>query len=202
LTKHRKAGLRIALILFVVCMMAAGSPAVSSADDFHTSSIQESFPSPPADRTLIYIADEKNMLTPLAFETGTTPLRVDVVAKSDKRSYVELKGEHAALLITNDEPRFYLFLLDEGNAKPPFVVRLAEKGSGRRVTAMAQKGYKGFAIVSDEIIKPHYRVLAREGGMIFMEIRMREPLMLGEYAIIGTDLQRIATFRVAQASNR
>lgn len=174
---------------------------VSSAYDLNALVIQDSFPLPPSDRTLIYIADEKNVLTPLAFETGTTPLRVDAVAKSDKRSYVELKGEHAALLVTNDEPRFYLFLPDEANAKPPFVVRLSEKGNARRVTAMAQKDYKGFAIVSDEIIKPHYRVLSREGGMIFMEIRMREPLMLGEYAIIGTDLQRIATFRVAAASN-
>ncbi|MDT4954700.1 MAG: hypothetical protein QOJ02_2838 [Acidobacteriota bacterium] len=179
----------------------AGGLVVSRAYDFHAPVIQDSFPAPPADRTLIYIADEKNALTPLAFETGTTPLRVDAAAKSDKRSYVELKGERAAFLITNDDPRFYLFLPDEASAKPPFVVRLAEKGGGRRVTAMAQKGYKGFAIVSDEIIKPHYRVLSREGGMIFMEIRMREPLMLGEYAIIGTDLQRIATFRVAAQSN-
>jgi hypothetical protein len=183
-------------------MTMAGGHLVSSADDLHTPLRQESFPAPPADRTLIYIADEKKMLTPLPFETGTTPLRVDAEAKSDKRSYVEIKGERAATVITNEEPRFYLYLPDEGNAKPPFVVRLTEKSGARRVTAMAQKGYRGFAIVSDEIIKPHYRVLGREGGMIFMEIRMREPLMLGEYAIIGTDLQRIATFRVATALNR
>jgi hypothetical protein len=199
--KHRKTGLRIALILSAICVTMAGGLVVSRAYGLHALVIQDSFPAPPADRTLIYIADEKNMLKPLAFETGTTPLRVDAAAKSDKRSYVELKGERAAFLITNDEPRFYLFLPDEASAKPPFVVRLTEKGGARRVTAMAQKGYKGFAIVSDEIIKPHYRVLSREGGMIFMEIRMREPLMLGEYAIIGTDLQRIATFRVAAQSN-
>jgi hypothetical protein len=199
LTKHRKAGLRIALILSVICMTTAGGPMVSSADDFHALTMQETFPSPPSDRTLIYIVDEKGTLTPLAFETGTTPLRVDAAAKSDKRSYVEVKGAHAATIIKTDEPRFYLFVPDEGNAKPPFVVRLAEQHGARRVTAMAQKGYRGFAIVSDEIIKPHYRVLAREGGMIFMEIRLREPLMSGEYAIIGTDLQRIATFSINPA---
>jgi hypothetical protein len=66
---------------------------------------------------------------------------------------------------------------------------------------MAQKGYKGFAIDSEEIIKPHYRVLGRDNGLIYMEIRPREPLMFGEYAIIGTDLARVATFRVAAASN-
>jgi hypothetical protein len=180
-------------------MTTAGGPVVSSAYDFHAPLAQETFPAPPADRTLIYIADEKNTLTPLAFETGMTPLRVEAAAKSDKRSYVEVKGAHASTVIKTDEPRFYLFVPDAGDAKPPFVVRLTEQHGARRVTAMAQKGYKGFAIVSDEIIKPHYRVLAHEGGMIFMEIRLREPLMLGEYAIIGADLQRIATFSVGPA---
>jgi hypothetical protein len=202
LTKYRKAKLGIALILSVSCLATAGGPVVSSANDLHAPFTQETFPAPPSDRTLVYVVDEKNTLAPLAFETGTTPLRVDTVAKSDKRSYVELKGEHTATIITNDEPRFYLFVPDEASAKPPFIVRLAEGRGVRRVTAMAQKGLKGFAIISDEIIMPHYRVLSREGGMIFMEIRPREPLMLGEYAIIGTDLQRIATFRIAPASNR
>ena len=161
---------------------------------------QETLPAPPADRTLIYFADEHgNNLAPLTFEEGTTPLRVEQVAKGDKRSYVELKGGHAATAITGLEPRFYLFLPDEANAKPPFLVRLTEKGGSRRVTAMAQKGYRGFAIDSEEIIKPHYRVLVREGGMQFVEFRPREPLLDGEYAIIGTDLQRVATFRVVPA---
>lgn len=200
--KHRKVRLKIALVLSAIFMAMIGVPAVTGANDFHALATQESLPAPPSDRTLIYVVGEKNTLTPLAFETGTTPLSVDAVAKSNKRSYVELKGERTATVITNDEPRFYLFVPDEASAKPPFVVRLTEKNGARRVTAMAQKGYKGFAIISDEIIMPHYRVLAREGGMIFMEIRPREPLMFGEYAIIGTDLSRIATFRVAPASNR
>jgi hypothetical protein len=115
---------------------------------------------------------------------------------------VELKGERSLTVITRDEPRFYLFVSDAANAKPPFIVRLTEKGKARRVTLMAQKGFKGFAIDSAEIIKPHYRVLQREGGMYFMEIRTREPLMLGEYAIIGSDLARVATFRITQATSR
>jgi hypothetical protein len=191
--------LRTALVLSISCLATIGGLRASSAYDFRASVTQETFPAPPADRTLIYIADEKSALTPLPFETGTTPLRVDAAAKSDKRSYVEVKGAHAATVIKNDEPRFYLFVPDEASAKPPFVVRLTEQRGARRVTAMAQKGYRGFAIISDEIIKPTYRVLAREGGMIFMEIRLREPLMAGEYAIIGTDLQRIATFSVQPA---
>jgi hypothetical protein len=163
---------------------------------------QADYPAPPADRTLVYIVDEKGALAPLAFEAGTTPLRVEEVAKGDKRSYVEVKGERSQTIITRDEPRFYLFVSDEANAKPPFIVRLTEKGKARRVGAMAQKGYKGFAIDSGEIVKPHYRVLARENGMYFMEIRTREPLMLGEYAIIGSDLSRVATFRIAAAGDK
>ena len=158
---------------------------------------EETLPEPPADRTLVYFADGQGAaLAPLAFEQGSTPLRVEEVAKGDKRSYVELKGEHARTVVTSLEPRFYLFLPDEPNAKPPFLVSLTAKRGARRVTAMAQKGYKGFAIDSEEIVKPHYRVIRREGGMQFVEFRPREPLLYGEYAIVGTDLQRVATFSV------
>ncbi len=161
---------------------------------------QETLPEPPADRALIYFANgQGDALAPLGFEQGSTPLRVAEVAKGDKRSYVELKGEHAATAVTGLEPRFYLFLPDEANAKPPFLVRLTLKRGARRVTAMAQKGYSGFAIDSEEIVKPHYRVIKREGGTQFVEFRPREPLFDGEYAIIGTDLQRVATFRVMPA---
>lgn len=199
LTKHRRSIFIVPLILSSGLCAVAGL-AVSSGSGFQGLRAQETFPSPPADRTLVYTADEKKALTPIAFETGTTPLRIETTARRDKRSYVELKGQHAATVIANDEPRFYVFLPDEASAKPPFIVRLTEKGNARRVTAMSQKGYTGFAIVSDEIVKPHYRVLSREGGMIFMEIRLREPLMLGEYAVIGTDLQRIAAFRISLPS--
>jgi hypothetical protein len=161
---------------------------------------QETLPEPPADRSLVYFADRQGAaLAPLAFEEGSTPLRVEEVAKGDKRSYVELKGEHAQTVVTGLEPRFYLFLPDEANAKPPFLVRLTPRRGARRVTAMAQKGYKGFAIDSEEIVKPHYRVIKREGGTQFVEFRPRDPLFEGEYAIIGADLRRVATFRVMPA---
>ena len=197
----RKVWLKGALVSFAI--FAAGSIGGRGARAyiFHLPTAQETFPAPPADRAPIYIADERGALSPLAFEAGTTPLNVEAVAKGDKRSYVELKGERSATVIINVEPRFYLFVADDGHAKPPFIVRLTEKRGARRVTAMAQKGYKGFAIDSEEIVKPHYRVLGREGGMLFMEIRAREPLMLGEYAIVGADLQRVATFRVAAAAS-
>ena len=163
---------------------------------------QETFPAPPADRTLVYVVDDSNTLAALPFETGTTPLAVEKVAGSDKRSYVELKGESAATMLKNNEPRFYLFVPDAPNTHPPFIVSLTQKHGVRRVTAMAQKGYKGFAVDSALIVKPHYRVLGRAGGMIHMEIRPREWLLPGEYAIIGTDLQRIATFRITGAAQK
>jgi hypothetical protein len=188
---------RLLLLSCVVCATFAPSLV---AGNLSLAGAQESFPAPPADRTLIYIADQSGTLAPLAFEAGTTSLNVEMVAKGDKRSYVELKGERSPSIIAHMEPRFYLFLPDTSDAKPPFIVRLTEKRGARRVVALAQKGYKGFAIDSEEIVKPHYRVLGREGGMIFMEIRTREPLMPGEYAIIGTDLKRVATFRVAAAA--
>jgi hypothetical protein len=197
LKNHRKAQSKLrSKITFTLSLLLLAATSAWSGGHASRQLAQESLPTPPADRTLIYLADERGTLTPLAFETGATPLNLEMAAKGDKRSYVELKGEHGARLITNNDPRFYLFLPDDAHAKPPFIVRLASRRGARRVTAMAQKGYKGFAIDSDEIIKPHYRVLGREGGSIFMEIRAREWLTPGEYAIIGTDLQRIATFRL------
>jgi hypothetical protein len=162
---------------------------------------QQSFPAPPADRAQIYLAGEGGALEALPFEAGTTPLKAEAVAGSDKRSYIELKGLAAAKAIRDTSPRFYLFVRDEAGAHPPFLVRLSQKRDARRVTAMAQKGLKGFAIYSEEIVKPHYRVLSRADGMLYMEISPRESLTPGEYAIIGTDLQRIATFRVVSASS-
>lgn len=163
---------------------------------------QETFPAPPADRALVYFADESNALVALPFETGTTPLPVEKAAGSDKRSYVEVKGESAATVVKSNEPRIYLFVADTPNTHPPFLVSLTQKRGARRVTAMAQKGQKGFAVDSAEIVKPHYRVLGHADGMLYMEIRPREMLLPGEYAIMGTDLRRIATFRIAGASQK
>ncbi|HEV2914180.1 MAG TPA: hypothetical protein VGX92_12940 [Pyrinomonadaceae bacterium] len=160
---------------------------------------QQTFPAPPADRTLVYVADETGALAALPFEAGATPIKTDEVAKSDKISYVEVKGASAATTVRGDEPRLYVFVPDKTEAHPPFLVRLEAKRGARRVTAVTQRGLRGYAIASEEIVKPRYRVLARDGQQVYMEIRPREPLLPGEYAIVGTDLQRIATFRVAGA---
>jgi hypothetical protein len=157
---------------------------------------QEFIPTPPADRTLIYTLDDQNRLVALPFEAGQTPLRANAVAKSDKLSYIELKGEHAATVMTNDRPRLFLFTYQRQGAHPPFLVWLTPHRGSRRVTAIAQANMRGFAIASEEIIKPTIRVLARDGDMVFMELRPRASLVPGEYAIIGDDLSRITTFHV------
>lgn len=157
---------------------------------------QEYLPSPPEDRTLIYTLDESNKLTKLAFESARTPLKLTDKAKSTKISYIEISGQHAGVTLPAT-PRIFLFTRQLPGTHPPFIVWLTVKGSARRATAIAQAGLAGFAIESGEIVKPTIRVLANLGDDVFIELRPRTSLVPGEYAIIGDDLTRVATFRVA-----
>jgi hypothetical protein len=162
---------------------------------------QEFLPSPPSDHALIYTLDDQNKLVPLPFEPAQTPLHSEQVAKSTKVSYLELKGEHAATVLKTATPRLFLFTYERPGVHPPFLVWLTPHKGARRVTAIAQQGMSGYAVSSAEIIKPMIRVLAKEGDEVFMEVRPRVSLMPGEYAIIGDDMARIATFRVMAAAN-
>jgi len=128
-----------------------------------TSAVQEFLPSPPADRALIYILDDRDKLVPLRFEQGQTPLHSDQVAKGNKVSFIELKDEHSATNLMT-APRLFLFTSSRQGTHPPFLVWLTPHRGGRRVTAIAQKGMQGFAIDSEAIIKPSIRVLARPDG--------------------------------------
>jgi hypothetical protein len=167
-----------------------------------TDCAQEFLPAPPANRALIYVLDDENKLGPLPFEQGETPLHSDQVAKGTKVSFIELKGEHAATALTT-VPRLFLFTSSRPGTHPPFLVWLTPHRGGRRVTAIAQKGMQGFAIDSEAIIKPSIRVLARlDGDQVFVELRPRSSLIAGEYAIIGDDLTRIATFRTVTGAAR
>ena len=150
---------------------------------------------PPPDHSLIYVLDKENKLTALPFETAETPLRPDQIAKSTKTSYLEFKGEHSATILPANT-RIFLFTIDRGGAHPPLLVWLTPRKNARRVTAITQQGLKGFAISSEEIVKPEARGLAKNGEEVFMELRPRVSLMPGEYAIIGEDLTRTVTFRV------
>jgi hypothetical protein len=163
---------------------------------------QNVYPEPPADRALIYLGDAKNSLTALPVEAATSKLRLNEVARSDKSGYLELQGEHAATAINDPLPHFYLFVKDVQGVRPPFIVRLTEKGKARRVSIMTQKGMSGFAVPSEQIVRPRLLVLKREDGMLFMQVSPREPLPPGEYAFVGAEPARIATFRITGESNR
>jgi hypothetical protein len=162
---------------------------------------QEFLPSPPSDHALIYTLYDQNKLVRLPFEQGQTPFHSERIAKSTKVSYIELKGEHAATVFKTATPRLFLFTYQRPGVHPPFLVWLTPHKGGRRVTVIAQRGMSGYAVSSEEIIKPAIRVLAKEGDEVFMEVRPRASLMPGEYAIIGDDVARIATFRVMAAAN-
>ena len=161
---------------------------------------QPKLPEPPPDHSLIYVLNREGELAALPFETATTPLRTNEVAKSNTTSYLELKGEHAATVVPANAA-IYLFTIDRGGAHPPLIVWLTPHRGSRRVTAIAERGRAGFAISSSEIVKPIPRGLAKNADEVFMELSPRISLMPGEYAIIGNDLTRVATFRVVSARN-
>jgi len=157
-------------------------------------------PAPPADHSLIYALTKENQLAALPFEIATTPLRTDQIAKSTTTSYIDLKGEHATTVLSA-RAGIFVFTNDRGGAHPPLIVWLTPHHGSRRVTAIAERGRAGFAISSSEIVRPIPRGLAKNGDEVFMELRPRASLMPGEYAIIGNDLTRVATFRVVSAEN-
>jgi hypothetical protein len=161
---------------------------------------QSQLPDAPADHSLIYVMNSEGKLAALPFETATTPLRTGEVARSNTTSYLELKGEHSATVVPASSA-IYLFTMDRGGAHPAMIVWLTPHRGARRVTAVAERGRAGFAISSSEIVKPIPRGLAKNGDEVFMELRPRISLMPGEYAIIGNDLTRVATFRVVSAGN-
>jgi hypothetical protein len=159
---------------------------------------QESIPAMPSNHDLTYVVDDKGLLASIPFETAKTPLNATAVARNNRNSFVELPGERSTVSLKTVDPRFYLFVSEGQNVHPPFLVQLSVKKGARRVTAVAEKGRPGYAIASEEIIKPHYRVLANAQGRLFMEIRPRDPLVPGEYAIMGSDLSRVATFSIGR----
>jgi len=184
---RRKRDLKTAVLCIVICVT-------------NISAQQEFLPSPPADHSLVYVLDQQDKLTALPFETATTPLRPEQVAKSTTTSYLQLNGEHSATVLAPTQ-RIFLFTVDRGGAHPPLLVWLTPHHGARRVTAIAQRGMAGFAISSSEIVRPIPRGLAKNGDEVFMELRPRVSLMPGEYAIIGNDLTRVATFRVIATAN-
>src|SRR5437764_10536878 len=159
------------------------------------SQVPEFFPAPPADHSLIYVIDEPHKLSALPFENAETPIKADQVAKSTSISYIELKGQHSSTVLKADQ-RIFIFTMERPGMHPPFIVLLTLKRGNRRATAISQRGLTGFAISSDQIVKPSVLGLWKNGDEVFMQLSPRVSLAPGEYAIIGADLTRVATFRV------
>jgi hypothetical protein len=159
------------------------------------SQTREFFPAPPADHSLIYVLDSQNKLTSLPFEKAETPIKSDQVAKGTSTSYIELKGPHSSTVLKADQ-RIFVFTMERPGMHPPFIVLLTSKRGNRRATAIVQRGLTGFAISSDQIVRPFVLGLWKNGDEVFMQLRPRVSLAPGEYAIIGADLTRVATFRI------
>jgi hypothetical protein len=161
----------------------------------------------PDDATRVYYENAPGKFTALPFEANTTKLDPFVVAKKDKVTYAQVKGPTASTVLTDHLPRFYVFVADKMDPPPHQLVRLTTKMDARRFTVVSSKGHKGYSPMDAETIKLEYRLLERvqvlrgPGLIIFlnyMELRPRQELTPGEYAIIGDSLLDIAAFRIGE----
>jgi hypothetical protein len=178
-------------VVFVMCLcLAAG----------FVRGAQEKIPQPPADTTQIYVSSASGEPAVLPVESGSSSLKVGEVAGRDRKGFIELDGGSSGYLVDRSNPRIYLFVPRGPNVHPAFLVRLEVKGGKRRLPIQMQKGLAGFAVPTEQIVIPHYRVLSAVGELNFMEVTPRFPLVPGEYAVVGEDLKRIATFRVVAPS--
>lgn len=166
---------------------------------------QQSYPEVPTDLTRVYYLEAERKLAPLPFEKGITPVNVFAVARDDKTVEVEVSGARAATSLKNSAPVFYVFVADRMDPPPHLLVRLMSRKSSRRFIITTIKGRKGYAPLNEENVRLDYRILERlrvqagKGRILFvnyMEIRPRQALTPGEYAIIGDSLEDVATFRV------
>lgn len=165
------------------------------------------YPEIPNDVTRVFFPDSTNHLVPLPFEPGLVQVDVYAIAPSDRTFYVELKGTGTATEFSSGDLHFYVFVMDRMDPPPHQMVRLTNHHGTRRFRISVEKGRKGFAPFSSETVKLQYRILDRlrvetgKGRFLYvnyMEISPRDPLSPGEYAIIGSDLSDIATFRVGR----
>jgi len=167
-------------------------------------SSQDRFPEPPKDLTRIYYLNESE-LTPLPFEEGLVHANVFVPALQDKVTRVLIKGASAATVLSNDKLRFYAYVADRMDPAPHQLVRLTNRKSNRELKISLIKGRKGYAPFAADAIELEHRLLERlrvnagSNRILFvnyMELRPKDKLISGEYAIIGDSLADMATFRI------
>lgn len=166
--------------------------------------IQNLYPEPPNDLTRIYYLSN-NKLVALPFEKGLTTVNVFAPAAADKVTQVRVKGTSAETILTNDDLRFYAFVADRMEPPPHQLVRLTVTKTNRQLKISVVKGRDGYAPFESDTIGLEHRLLERlrvsagSNRILFvnyMELRPKNVLTPGEYAIIGDSLADMATFRV------
>jgi len=176
----------------------------NSAAGGSSSIAQEPFPDSP-DLTRVYYQAPQNKLLPLPFEIGVSGLNEFAVAHKDKTSHVTLEGLQAVTVLKNGDPRFYVFVADKMDPPPHLLLQLEIKNRQRQFTVISEKGQAGLSALASENVRLDYRILERlqvpsaRGVILFinyLELRPRQQLRPGEYAILGNSLKDIATFRV------
>lgn len=188
-----------AFILGMVVVLTSSSFGAKAGFQF-----QKAFPDPPNDATRVYYFAE-NKLVPLPFEQATNMVDVFRPASQDKVVRLRITGQAAETVVTNDSPRFYVFVADRMDPPPHLLVRLASKESRRELAISLTKGRKGYGSFENDTVRLERRLLERlemetsKNRILFvnyMQLRPMKPLAPGEYAIIGDSLADIATFRV------
>lgn len=166
---------------------------------------QEGFPDPPADFTRVYCLSANDTLIALPFESGMTSLNVFQPAIEDKVTRVRVNGSKAETVLTYNNLRFFVFVADRMDPPPHQLVRLTNSKSERTLKISLIKDRRGYAPFDTDNIRLERRILRRlrvEAGanrflfINYMQLRPLQPLVPGEYAIIGDSLSDIATFRI------
>lgn len=166
---------------------------------------QESFPDPPTDLTRIFYLSGRDQPVALPFEEGLTTLNIFQPAVDNRIARVRVSGPKAQTVLKNQNLRFFVFVGDRMDPPPHQLVRLTSSKSERSLRISLIKGQKGYAPFAEDNIQLERRILKRmrvsagQNRFLFvnyLELRPREPLRAGEYAIIGDSLADIATFRV------
>jgi hypothetical protein len=207
---YQKVVLVVALLLLFFSAIGAVRESIASVEGKGFAQ-EEAFPDYPDDITRVYFLTDGHELIALPFEVAVSSLSEKGVTKSNLMGHVELKGERAETVITNPQPRFYVFVQEDVNPPPQFLIHLTGRKGARRFTGVTGKGKGEFSPLSTEAIKLGYRLLTRvpvstdSGAIIYVlyvELRVLSPLAPGEYAIVGNDLANTATFRIPAASDK
>lgn len=125
------------------------------------------------------------------------PFRFDRPAPRTLERNIELRGRRSQSPLLDTQPRFYVSVsIEDFYAHLPYLVRLRRRGDVRRLTISMERGRLGFMLLSREVIPVRHRVLARSGGMDFVEIVPGGALSPGEYAFVSPFYTHLPTFTI------